>query len=84
MVWASAEKQGRRWTSGPFIAERQGPKSVDEQRRIARILHETFKLVVEAVERSDPTASKVSHQDRVAEGAEISRRPHHSPRGIEP
>src|ERR1700688_358190 len=84
MVWASAEKQSCRRSCSSSIAECQRPKSVDEQQGIVGSLHETFKLVVEAVERSDPTASKVSHQDRVAEGAEISWRPYHSPRGIEP
>ena len=40
--------------------------------------------MVEAVERSNPAALEISHQDRIAEYAEVARCPDHSPRGVEP
>src|SRR2546423_2903235 len=63
---AGGEKERRRRAGIGVISKSQGPQTVDRQDGIVRVLHEGDKFPSEAIEGSDATAAKITHQNRIA------------------
>src|ERR1700690_4241051 len=81
---ARGKEERRSRSSRSAVAERQRPQPINGKNRIVRILYEPDELVRKAVIGRDPAAAEVANQNRVAELAEVSRCPHHSPWRIQP
>src|SRR5277367_2915565 len=80
VVGAGGKEQRGGWTGVAVVSEGERPESINGQNRVVRILHETDKFLSEPVVCGDPAAAEITHEDAVAENAEIARRPDHSPR----
>ncbi len=60
-VDAGGEKQSVSWSGSRVIAKGEGPKSVDGQDGVIRILDEAHEFVSEAVEGGDPATAEIAN-----------------------
>ena len=84
VVGAGGEEQSSGRAGGAVVTEGQGPDAVNKDEGIVWLEDEADEFLGEAVEGGDPAATEITHENGVAELAEVARSPDDSPGRVEP